>query len=129
MLTNVKGYQEVEPEFLDMMKTSIRVSPVSTTDPYGKRTYGAPEEIPCHMVHQVEKAVAQDGEVWVISGRAYLGWVVPWLTVRDKYEVRNLAGEWEQATVGIVNVQEGPDGPHHQEVFFGKRGVQGDRLE
>lgn len=130
---NQYGFQEVEQEYLRAMGGTIRITKRSgATNDYGEQAHGGTVyEIPCHITdEQTALRGAGTGENWVSIGKAYLGWLVPWLSVADKFEVPNLATGWRETKVGVVRVEYGPDGPHHQELFFGAfAGVKGGMLE
>jgi hypothetical protein len=127
-MTNQYGFTEVEPEFLALMPANLRVTQFSGRDAYGKETYGtSPILIPMHMEDRSENLTTANGDVRPVSGKAYLGWIVPWLTTNDKAEVPSLSSAtgWETAMIAVVINRYGAEGIHHQEIYFGERGESG----
>lgn len=127
-MTNQYGFQEVEPEFLDLMPANLRITQFVGRDGYGKETYSStPILVPMHMEDRAEDLTTASGEVRPVSGKGYLGWVVPWLTTNDKAEVPSLSSAtgWETAMIAVVIARYDGNGVHHQEIYFGERGETG----
>jgi hypothetical protein len=125
---NDYGFQEVEPQFLAVMPSIARVyQKLDHNDPYGKRLYAAsPIEIPCFMEtrqEQVYNNANEDNKS--ATGLLYLGWVVPWLSSQDKLDVQDLSAGtgWKTTIISAVVAKSGPDGIHHQEIYYGERGA------
>jgi hypothetical protein len=127
-MTNAYGFAEVEPEFLALMPVNVRITQYQGRDSYGKESYAAePILVPMHMEDRSEDLTTATGETRPVSGKAYLGWVIPWLTTNDRAETPSLsaASGWDLTMIAAVINRYGPDGVHHQEIYFGERGETG----
>ena len=121
-MSNPYGFQEVEPEFLDVMHDTVRIYQHTAPDVYGKTgTATLTCTIPAYVDDKTKTYTTANGETIVIEGTAFLGYVVPWLTTADRVEVNDLALGWKSQPVQSINGVSGPDGIHHQEVLFGTR--------
>jgi hypothetical protein len=123
-VTNPNNYQTVEDEYLAVMPSTVRCTPATTKNAYGKRSAGGPAvESPAYLETSHESFTTEDGDIQVANGRAFLGYVIPWLTADDTFQVQDLAGAWSTVTMIAVEAKYGPDGIHHQEVWYGGRGT------
>lgn len=124
-MTNVYGFAEVEPEFLAVMATTVRIYQAAAPDVYGKTGTSATItcEVPAYYEDQRKTYTTPTGETRQTTGKAYLGYIVPWLSTADRVDVPDLAAGtgWKTTIPGSVDAIYGPDGVHHQELVFGPR--------
>lgn len=123
-MTNAYGFAEVEPEFLEVMASTVRIYRTGTPDVYGKNTPSTTVvEVPAHYDDQGKTYTTPAGETRETTGKAYLGWVVPWLSTADRIDVPDLASAtgWKTTIPTSVDAVYGPAGVHHQEITFGPR--------
>lgn len=124
-MSNAYGFAEVEPEFLAVMASTIRVYRAATPDVYGKTTTAATPtcEVPAYYEDQGKTYTTPSGETRQTTGKAYLGYVVPWLSTADRIDVPDLASAtgWKTTVPTAVDAVYGPAGVHHQEIVFGPR--------
>jgi hypothetical protein len=123
-IKNPHGFQTVEEEYLEVMPSTVRAAQAPKKDAYGKRKPAGPAvESPARLETTHESFTTEDGGITVANGRAFLGFVIPWLTADDNFEVQDLEGNWSAVTMVSVEAVYGPDGIHHQEVWYGGRGA------
>lgn len=124
-MSNTYGFAEIEPEYLAVMATTVRIYRAATPDVYGKTGTSATVtcEVPAYYEDKGKTYTTPDGETRTTTGRAYLGWVVPWLSTADRVDVPDLAAAtgWKTTILGSVDAIYGPEGVHHQELTFGPR--------
>jgi hypothetical protein len=121
---NPNDFQTVEDEYLEVMTSTVRATPAGTKNAYGKRTGGGPPVLaPAYLESSHESFTTEDGDMTVANGRAFLGFVIPWLTIDDTFEVQDFTGAWTAVTMIAVEAIYGPTGVHHQEVWYGGRGA------
>jgi hypothetical protein len=121
---NPHDFQTVEDEYLDAMPSTVRCTPAQRRDAYGKRIAGGEAVTsPARLETTHESFTTEDGDITVANGRAFLGYVIPWLTADDTFEVQDLEGKWTEVTMVSVEAVYGPEGVHHQEVWYGGRGA------
>jgi hypothetical protein len=120
---NPHNFQTVEDEYLEVMPSIVRAAQAPKKDAYGKKQpAGDPVELPAYLETTHESFTTEDGALTIANGRAFLGFVVPWLTADDNFEVQDLEGNWSSVSMIAVEAIYGPDGVHHQEVWYGARG-------
>lgn len=124
-MSNPYGFAEVEPEFLEVMAATVRIYRAAAPDVYGKTgTAGTITcEVPAYYDDRGKTYTTPTGETKQITGRAYLGYIVPWLTTADRIDVPDLASAtgWKTTVTTAVDAVQGPEGVHHQEITFGAR--------
>lgn len=125
---NPNGYQTVELAYLRVMAVQVRIYRHATTDEYNQETYDEePELIPVYLEGSDEDFVNERGNQVFTTGVAYLGYVVPWLTVNDRLDVPDTSTGtgWRQTSIGGIVEAYGPEKIHHQEVKYGPLGQAG----
>lgn len=125
---NPKNYQTVEPAYLAVMAVAVRLYRHTASNGYGEETYDEEFElIPAYLEGSDEDFVNEAGNQVFTTGVAYLGFVVPWLTVNDRLDVPDTAeaSGWRQTSIGGIVEAYGPERIHHQEVKYGPLGQAG----
>ena len=123
---NPQNYQTVEVPFLKVMASTVRIYKWLSTDGYGEDTWETtPLESPAYVEDSDEGFVNATGGTFLSTGVAYLGFILPGIGPKDLIEVLDWEGNWDKGQVGGVKALMGPDGIHHQEVYYGPRGHAG----
>lgn len=126
-MSNPYGFQEVEGEFLDVMAQTVRLyRATGTRDKYGAETPATTYiEVPSHIEMEDVQLLSKNSETSHVVGMLFLGWLIPWLDTDTRLDLPSLVTPtgWKTTIISGVIERPGPDGIHHQEVFFGQRGA------
>ena len=102
-------------DFLDCMATSVTIKPVTATDKYGERTFGAAQTVKAYIMERQERVPITGGEDVLARGRAILGAITsPTVTTKDELTLPD-GSTPEILAVRSVNDE---NGLHHEVVIF-----------
>lgn len=102
-------------DFLDLMPQTVTLTPFSSIDKYGERTFGTAKNVKARVVDREERIAIAGGEYAIARGKVYLGELVsPVPSTKDQLTLP------DGSTPEILAVRKFPDqaGDHHQVVFF-----------
>ena len=104
----------IDPDFALLMTQTVTIQAPTTTDAYGKATYGTATTVQCHVVEKVATIVGADGRPRTSQGSVYCFGPV---TVDDTYRLVLPSGRVQP----IIGVQTRYDesGAHHTVISYG----------
>ncbi len=102
-------------EFLDLMTQTVTLTPFSSSDKYGERSFGTAKTIKARVADKEERIPIASGEIAIARGTVWLGELVsPVPSTKDQLTLP------DGSTPEILAVRKFPDqaGDHHQVIFF-----------